>query len=249
MSEESPEEEQKDNEPDTLDKRLLTKLRNIPVIARIIVLVAIVGASLASVNKIHEEWETMMSWLGPPKPPDPAFSVEVLTIVNGEAPFFWITKREDKSAVCATPLALTIAITNLQPHPAKIDYYEVEALNVNDKWVKVPRIPNQSSDQKVYAGLDPGNLTIITGPFLDRLAVSTLFESHVPVSGWAFFDLPFPGSVAVFKVTVRDTEGHQFTSEPLTPPVQSLQAYDMGVGEHNYYLDHTKHQFSYHCGL
>jgi hypothetical protein len=168
----------------------------------------------------------MMSWFGPPKPSDPAFSVEVPTTVKNEGvtPYFWITKPENKSIVCVAPLALTIAITNLQPHPAKIDYYEVEALNVNDKWVKVPRIPNQSSEQKVYAGLDLANLTVMTGPFLDRLAVSTLFESHAPVQGWVFFDLPFPGSVTVFKVTVRDTEGHQFTSEPLVPPFKVFRS-------------------------
>ena len=109
----------------------------------------------------------------------------------------------------------------------KLDHYEVEALDVNDKWGPVGHILGQ----EVYAGVDPTHLKPITGIFLDAFLEDKLLQQHDPVSGWAFFNLPFFGPFTTIRVTVRDVEGVKFVSGSLKTPTQSFQKGTLIAGD------------------
>jgi hypothetical protein len=223
--------------------RWLRRIKDHPVITTFIVIGSLALSLLTYANTFHEQWEKMLSWVHPPKPLAP-FALRVDVIFQEEKTVFWVTKPYNPSIICEAALALVLSTTNLQSHPVVIDYFKVEALDANGKWAKIPHI-DLLPQQHVYSGSDPTHVRVMTGELLENsLAGHHLIQPHEPVRGWTFFESPF--LVSVVRVTVRDSEGVEFTSEPLFPPSQSIQMSSVTFGDE--VIDVTKHQVDYHCG-
>jgi hypothetical protein len=254
MSEESPEEEpqgKEDDEKPTLDQQYVTNLRNRPKIAAVIAFGVVVLAVLSFANKIIEQGEKLWSRIHPP----PTFDARVNLIFESRPlPLVFLVTDHGDFAACSAPVILNIMITNLQEYPATISDYTVEALDANDKWVKLPRIPMRK-DLGIYVftlqlGPEHAMEAHTDPPPLDtQLTATSILAPHVPLVGLAFFDDPLQYSFTQVRVTVRDTLNHQFTTGTLKPDVATVfPGVNFSVPTGHKIADLTKHPIHYHCG-
>jgi hypothetical protein len=251
MVDESPEKEPHDKQSEklTLDREYATKLRNKRPIAASIAIAVVVLAVFTYANNFHDQWEKTLSWFHPAKVPAP-FDAQVDMSIQNDYPVFWIVSDEVHSIECPSTAILNMAITNLQTNPTTVSGYAIEALDVNNKWVKLPHI--QVLDyQHVYIIEARGSALAVSAetdpPPLDKLLTNHIFEPHIPLRGLVFLNSPLLYSFAYVRVIVRDTSGVQFISGPLKPRRGGIQGSWFRINKDKV-IDLSKHRIDYHCG-
>lgn len=251
---ESSEEEPagKETEPLTLDREILSKLRNKRPIAVMIVVAMILLLGLKYANNLHDEVVKVGAWLFAEKKTEPAtFAVRLDLLLEPTVPLFYIVRG---SSACAAPVVLSLSVTNLQTFPVTIFDYTVEAQDNDKKWVKLPKLP-MIKNQQIYA--DTPEMGLASAALLDKvdpspldlqLTPTSILQPHVPLVGIAFFDNPFPHIFSDVRVTIQDTLGNQFTSDTLyAKPSNLLTALSLEFNTHKR-LDLKKLYINDHCG-
>lgn len=146
------------------------------------------------------------------------FAVQVLTAIVdvSAAPDKGVLWFADSSQTVLSPInyALFVRITNLQPFPAKVQSYAVEAEGTNADWLHLVRINAQTGFIYFARDLAKASRFDVTANNLDSLLEAKPLESHGTVEGWSFFELPagttVPDGPLRFRVTVRDAAGAEY---------------------------------------
>ncbi len=152
------------------------------------------------------------------------FSVRIERAIDQKPiTFFWI--MNPGMGLCPAEVGLFLSITNLQQRAAMISELTVEVRDGN-KWVPLPHVhfePNNQLYVERFSVFPPNMAGHVKTDVLEHLIVNKTIQPYAPSRGWMFFDNPLQHEVTVLRVTVIDTLGSAYTSDPLIPTLGGIQ--------------------------
>ena len=233
-------------EEPTQVENLLTRLKNIPVFARIIVFVLVVTAVLIAASTMLDHAPKKLSIFSPSKPAPAPFDAQVEVILQLPAPLFWVVNDEANHTYCPVPVPMFMDITNLQPSPAMLSEVTVEAQGVDGNWIRLPHVRFVRGAQ-LYMGSDPTKVGQVEANIVDQMIQDRRrLNPHVPLRGWMFFKNPLQSNFSKIRIRVKDTLGVEHTTGPLqalNTNVQTAPVILTGMKR-----DLTKLNVNYQCG-
>jgi hypothetical protein len=226
-------------------ERILTRLENIPLFARIIVYVVIIVAVLTAAAKIIEDVPKILSIFSPSKSRPAPFDAQV-QIIDSPSVLFWVVNDDINHTYCPIAVRMFMDITNLQPFPKMLSEVTVEAQDVDGNWIRLPHIHFDRGVQ-LYMGSDPTNVRRVEANVVDQMIRGRSLEPHVPLRGWMFFKKAFQNDFSRVRITVKDTFGVAHTTGPLRALNTGLKTVNVITTDQK--RDLTKLHINYHCGV
>ncbi len=137
---------------------------------------------------------------------------------------FWIGYLAGEDYVVSPAnVALSLRITNTQPHPAMIGGMGVEVKRSDGNWAKLMRLSTLGRDIYRVPRNDLSDATLLKLDLLDELLFNRSIQPYDPVTGFLLFRYPeTPEGVTFlnqFRTTITDVNGVESTLELESPQV------------------------------
>jgi len=122
---------------------------------------------------------------------------------------------ENRTSVLPLRLAIQFNLTNLQQRESMVRIFDVEGMDDAEVWSELNRVSTGQSDQ-LYWGENLTKLKLVEMTFLDRELHDRNLHSGETVSGWMLFTNPQRKNFSKLRVTIGDSVGTYYTSEPFS---------------------------------
>jgi hypothetical protein len=231
-----------------------------PVVSAVCAIAILLLGGLTYGNKLMAQWDELWSRLHP-KTYDVGIYLSWQMGLHPQTglPYIWRVDdtNEKQQPYCPVGYFLTLSITNLMPDAMTISDYEVSAKGASGHWVQLRRIA-VGKFQHIYSTWWSGRLSdavqfdLDPPPLDQQLSPTATLPPHRPLVGTAVFEDPSPEEPGYreYRVTVRDTLDHVFTSGVLR--ADDMKANFPGGSYHFGYKqidlsDRTKHPYRAQC--